>query len=489
MEEELKEELVVKKWWGENAAELNKSPQNVVSDFVKWIKQAIVVSAIRSPDFNTTDNLIELAELLELNNKEKIYSKINEIKDFHINIIKEKNLDSPKLIKEVKNFFDENLIKKIKNYLSEDNKININKKNDYSINNWDKTFSLIWFWEELSAFIQAKLINNLEKDWLEAEVVDLEWITDWLDSDIVIGLAKSITERVSLVLNDGKVPIISWYIPGFESWIENVIWRWYTDANAAMLSIWFSESYKTTLEIQKSVDWILSIDPRILENWKAQLIEQMDYLTAKEITWVRGSQAKLLHSQVLRKELLKAWIDVKLFNPFGESKGTIISKNKNPNSNWVEYIWARENVIFFSISSWEMSDSGILSSIFEVVKKYNISVDIVSTSETEISFTIDDNVEEERLKSLSNDIRKKIGIRENDDINFVKYEKDKALIFCIWQNLKHSVWALARATKVLQEANINSVMVSQWSMERCIVFWIEEKDMKKAANLLHKEFI
>jgi len=78
-----------------------------------------------------------------------------------------------------------------------------------------------------------------------------------------------------------------------------------------------------------------------------------------------------------------------------------------------------------------MSDSGILSSIFEVVKKYNISVDIVSTSETEISFTIDDNVEEERLKSLSNDIRKKIGITENDDINFVKYEKDKALIFCI----------------------------------------------------------
>jgi aspartokinase len=36
-----------------------------------------------------------------------------------------------------------------------------------------------------------------------------------------------------------------------------------------------------------------------------------------------------------------------------------------------------------------MSDYGVLSKVFDVVKSYGISVDIVSTSETEISFTID----------------------------------------------------------------------------------------------------
>jgi aspartokinase len=32
-------------------------------------------------------------------------------------------------------------------------------------------------------------------------------------------------------------------------------------------------------------------------------------------------------------------------------------------------------------------------------------------------------------------------------------------------------------------------MVSQWSMERSMVFWIDNKDMKRVVNLLHEEFI
>lgn len=41
-------QLKVKKWWWENAAELTKSPTNVVNDFTDWIKQVVVVSAMRS---------------------------------------------------------------------------------------------------------------------------------------------------------------------------------------------------------------------------------------------------------------------------------------------------------------------------------------------------------------------------------------------------------------------------------------------------------
>lgn len=108
----------------------------------------------------------------------------------------------------------------------------------------------------------------------------------------------------------------------------HTIWRWYSDATAAMTSVWLSRLwYDITLEIQKSVKGMLSSDPRVV-NEKTKLIEQIDYLTAKEITGIRWAQAKLLHNQVLRKELQEAWIKVRLFDPFSDSKGTLISKLK-----------------------------------------------------------------------------------------------------------------------------------------------------------------
>ncbi len=487
------EKLKVKKWWGENASEFRKSPQNILDDFLQWNKQLVVVSAIRSSKFNTTDNLIELANLItkDIN---LAYKKIEELKNFHIKTLKEKIWENDYMERQIINYFDLNLTKVIKywNELDQNNKLYPCKDNDYCINYKDKKISLIWFWEELSAFVQKELINDLNVYWLKADVLDLNWIIENLgekQEDIFSQLAISIKNRILILLNEWKIPIIPWYIPWFDKWIENFIWRGYSDATASITAIWLSSVYDITLEIQKSVEWVLSADPRLLDDEKPKLIESLDYITAKEITWVRWSQAKLLHSQVLRKELLNTWIKIKLFDPFSETKWTIISRYKNNNSSWVEYIWSRDNIIFFTISSWDMSSSWILSSIFWVTHNYGVSVDIVWTSETEVSFTIDNWVSNEILEGVSNDIRESLWINEENEANFVKYARNKALIFCIGQNLNHTLWSLARASKVFWGWQINAILVSQGAMERSMVFGIESSSMRKAVNLLHKEFI
>ena len=487
------QQLKVKKWWWENAAEFKKSPENVILDFKNSIKQVIVVSAVRSDSFNTTDNLINVAELLNKWDLDEAYEKIVDIEEFHKKVLIEKYWENEEIKNFITNYFIDNLWRKINDWINykSDDKIYPIKDNDYTIWYWDESFSIIGFWEELSANLQVKLINNLDIDWLKAKKVDLNWIVKWLEKEsesvIFEKLSSEIRNRVEEILELNEVPIISWYIPGFKWWIENKIGRWYSDATAAMTSVWLWEKYDVTLEIQKSVLGMLSADPRIISD--AKLIESIDYLTAKEITGVRWSQAKLLHSQVLRKELLKKWINVRLFDPFSHSKGTLITKNKNPDSSGIEYIWARDNIIFFSISSWDMADSWILAKVFEAVKKYNISVDIVSTSETEISFTIDNWIKNEILDSLVKDIQKQLDIEENDDINFVKYEKNKALLFCIGQNLAQSTWALSKATTALALENINVELMSQWSMERSMVFGIDAYNKNNAIEILHKEFI
>jgi len=471
--------LKVKKWWWENASELIKSPNNIVNDYQKWIKQVVVVSAIRDDKTNTTDNLIEIWKLLWEKNIDfyKVKEKIEKIRDFHISIAKEKWVKNFDKIKDyIINKFEQFLMKITYN-ISSHNWIIPNKENDYSVQWIDKKISILWIWEILSAEIQKLTINNLDIEWLNAEIVNLDNITKNINNndtqtDIFQKLSKEISEKVISILDNWNIPIISWYISWFEKWYNNIIWRWYTDATASITAVWLSEKYDVILEIQKSVKWMLSADPRIVK-WKTKLIENIDYLTAKEITWVRWAQAKLLHSQVLRQELQKAWIKIHLFDPFKNTKWTIISRNKSEISNGIEYIWWRNNITIFSVSSWNMSSKWILSEISLIANQY-ASIDIVSTSETEISFTIDWELSDNQLIELSNKIRKSLNITDDWYENFVKYYKNKALIFCIWQNLSHNLWSLWRAASTLSNWWINIEMVSQWTMERAIVFEYNE---------------
>jgi aspartate kinase len=367
-----------------------------------------------------------------------------------------------------------------------------NKDNDYLVQWINKKISILWIWEIISAEIQSMIINNLKINWLHAETVELNHITNTINSNdneniIFQKISKEISNKVISIIEKWYVAIVPWYISWFENGIENTIWRWYSDATASMTAVWLSNSYNVTLEIQKSVQWMLSADPRIVKK-NTKLIENIDYLTAKEITWVRWAQAKLLHSQVLRKELQESWIKVHLFDPFQNTKWTIISKNKSKISSWVEYIWWRDNITVFSVSSWDMNSKWILSEISLIANEY-ASIDIVSTSETEISFTIDWELNDKKLEELSNKIRKSLNISEDWYENFVKYHKNKALVFCIGQNLSNNLWSLWKAATTLSKWWINIEMVSQWTMERAIIFWIEWKNLNKAINLLHEEFI
>lgn len=492
----MNKELKIKKWGWENAAELIKSPQNIVEDFKKWIKQAVVVSAIRTPEYNTTDNLIELWNMLTEKNIDfdKIKAKIKEIKNFHLEIVEKKWVNNiEKINKYIIKRFDEFLMQ-ISYNLWNHNWITPSIDNDFLVK-WidDKEVSVLWFWEIISAEIQNLIINGLKIEWLQSESVHLNNITKNTGNlssqkEIFEVLSKRISKQVSDILEKWNVPIIPWYISWFENWIENAIWRWYSDATASMTAVWLSSNNEVTLEVQKSVEWMLSADPRIVKWNKTKLIEKIDYLTAKEITGVRWAQAKLLHSQVLRKELQNSWINVHLFDPFKNTKWTIISKNKCIKSSWVEYIWWRDNITVFSVSSWDMNSKWILSEISLIANEY-ASIDIVSTSETEISFTIEWNLKKQQLEQLSSRIRTSLNIKEDWYENFVKYKENKALIFCIWQNLSNNLWSLWRAATTLSEWWINIEMVSQWTMERAIIFWIEWEKLHEAINLLHEEFI
>lgn len=489
----MRPELRVKKWGGENAAELTRSPQNIVLDFQNGVKQVVVVSPIRSPEFNTTDHLIKIGKVLSQNPSfEAVQVFIDELKEFHFTIVDEKIAGETS---EIKSYINEAFLhctKNIQGYLQSPWNVVPSKENDYSINTELWLFSIVWFWEVLSAYIQEKVINNLWIEWLKAEFVDLTGIVgnhnkNLPEIELFTSLSAEFSQRVWKVIDAWKVPIIPGYIPWFENGIENAIGRGYSDATASMTAVGTSKMYEVTLEIQKSVLWMLSSDPRVVK-WGTKLIPQIDYLTAKEITGTRGAQAKLLHHQVLRRELQEAEIKVRLFDPFSESRGTLITKAKDQMASGVEFIGGRKNVVFFSVSSGKMQWEWILSDIFKIVKNY-ASVDIISTSETEISFTIESWLSPEKLEEMATKIRVALALVEDGYENSVTYETDRALVFCIGQNISNRVGILAKSANALADAGINIEMVSQGMLQRAIVFWVDAKEMDMAVNVLHEALI
>ena len=498
-------DYIIKKLWWENAAELSKSTKNIYNDFLEGNFQAVIVSAMRSPSFNTTDKLIQLwKEISDENVDIKIVKNIiNDLKQFHLDILNEKLLCSKnKLIELVIREFDflDNIIL---NYISEKwEKIIPSSFNDYSIRieNWNFV-SILWFWEAVSCKIFSEVIDTISAKWICSKSIDLsnlvtkEELNNKKEKEIFNILSIKISKIVEENISKWFIPVLSWYIGFFEKWIENTIWRGYSDATAAVCTVGLARKwYWVVLEIQKSVKWLLSADPRILKNPSdAKIIKKLNYLMAREITWDSWAQAKLLHHQTLRSEVQEAWVKIHLFDPFGEDDGSWIinredidlSKIKNTD---VSFIWWRKNVTFFSISSGKMFEEGILAKLFSIVKDY-FSVDIVSASETEITFTMDSCwICDERLEELKEKIREWFCL-DNWEMEFVEYTKNKSLIFCVWENLRNHVWLLAKTTWVLWKNNINIELASQWRLQRAMIFWIDSKDMVKAVNVLHDEFI
>lgn len=499
-------DYIIKKLWWENVAELAKSAKNIYKDYIEGKLQAVIVSAIRSPHFNTTDKLIEL--WLELQkgkiDVKLIAKKINELENFHLNILEEKILCSKsKIVTVIQESFI-SLRKNVDLFIQNKSKQIIPTiQNDYTIENssWE-LFSVLWFGEAVSCRVFSSVVDSTSTDWVISKSVDLsniiaKWSLVWKDEkEIFQILSIKLSSIIEKQVNWGNIPVLSGYIGTFKQGIQSAVWRGYSDATAAICTVWLAQKWHNVIfEIQKSVKGLLSCDPRFLKNPDdAQLIPELDYLTAREITGDCGAQAKLLHHQTLRSEVQEAWVKIHLFDPFNSSDGSwIIHKNRKENKSekcsWVSFIGGRENVIFFSISSWKMFENGILSRLFDVVKNY-YWVDIVSASETEVSFTIDWCwVENKKLEAMVEEIRNEFGMWENNEIEFIEYRKNKSLIFCVGQHMKNYVWLLSRATRILGENNINIEIASQGRLQRAMIFGIDECDMKKAVNVLHTEFI
>lgn len=223
------------------------------------------------------------------------------------------------------------------------------------------------------------------------------------------------------------------------------------------------------LEIFTDVDGILTCDPRMLP--EARLIRRLSYKEASELAFFG---AKVLHPKTILPAVEKN-IPVAIRNTFRtDGSGTRIIGRHSP-EKMVKAIAFRENVTMINIYSNRMLGAfGFLNKVFDIFSHFETSVDLVATSEVNISLTIDDNSNLDKIIGA-------LGKFSSTDVN-----TECAIISAIGEGIRDTAGMAARFFGVLRGVNIRMVSIGASDVNIGIV--IDRKRLKDSVVALHKEF-
>jgi aspartate kinase len=226
------------------------------------------------------------------------------------------------------------------------------------------------------------------------------------------------------------------------------------------------------IEIWTDVDGILTADPKIVP--EARVLETVTFQEASELAYFG---AKVLHPSTILPAVEKD-IPVHVYNTKRpESKGTHIVSTETGEGDhkFVKSIAYKKRITVVNVYSTRMLLAhGFLKSIFEVFDKFGTPVDIVSTSEVNVSLTIDDISQLEEI------------VKELRTFSSVTVEHGKAIICLVGEKMRYTPGIAARVFSAVREVNIN--MISQGASEINLSFIVNESDIVAAVQKLHHEF-
>ena len=138
------------------------------------------------------------------------------------------------------------------------------------------------------------------------------------------------------------------------------------------------------IEIWTDVDGVRTADPRSVKNTK--YLEKISFEEAAEMAHFG---AKVLHPLTIEPAVKKN-IPIYVLNSMNPSgKGTAILRNELIEDG-VKSVSFKENIKVINIFSTRMiNTSGFLRRVFEIFSESKVSVDLISTSEANISVTVD----------------------------------------------------------------------------------------------------
>ena len=224
------------------------------------------------------------------------------------------------------------------------------------------------------------------------------------------------------------------------------------------------------IQIWTDVDGMLTADPGIVPH--AHRVKMISFTEAAELAYFG---AKVLHPSTVVPAIDRNIPVLILNSRRPQVEGTRIVAEPVTTTNLVKSIACKSNVTVLNIHAARMFLAyGFMRRIFEVFERYQTSVDMIATSEVNVSLTVDQS---EHWSEIVKDLR---------EFSEVSVEENEAIICIVGDNIRYTPGVAARVFKAL--AGVNVRMISQGASALNLGFVVASEDLRAAVSALHAEF-
>lgn len=333
-------------------------------------KILIVVSAM-----GKTTNSLELVVKNYFENNEELQFSINEVLDYHLNILDDLFNENIHPIY----FETKEIIENLKIFLKR------NKSPNYSFV-YDQVVS---FGEILSTKIISAYLNyiNIESNWVDARLF-IKTDSKFRDANLKWELTqKNITEKI----DNSLLNITQGFVSSDENNFTTTLGREGSDYSAAIFAYCLNAESVT---IWKDVPGVLNADPRVFKN--PRLLNKISYTEAIELAFYGASVIHPKTLQPLQKKEIPLYVK-SFLEP--EGSGTAISRGTKIDPEIPCFI-VKRNLSLIKLSSLDFSFivEDNISDIFQILYENKMKVDLIQNSAISFSVCVYDKYY--RLKEL-----------------------------------------------------------------------------------------
>ncbi len=436
--------MIVMKFGGSSVkdAEMFRQVASIIKDRIEQ-KPVIVLSAVKG----TTDSLI--ASIKEAT--EGKFDSYTSIVENHTKILEDLGLPQD-LVKEE---LDE--LKKALEVI-EKTKEESKKLLDY----------ISYFGERMSTKILAAHLDSTQtssKSYISGDI-GLKTDSNFGDATMLSGSFEKMNENISKM---DHVPVITGFGGKDENGEFTTFQRGGSDYVAALIG---SAVDAKEIQIWTDVNGIMTANPQVVKN--AKTIPILSFKEASELAYFG---AKVLHPKTILPAIEKS-IPVLVLNTFEpDNTGSKIVK-ETEHKEIIKAISYKKGITVISVESTRMLNAhGYLAKIFEAFSKHGKSVDMISTSEVDVSITIDND---ENLDLIAEELK---------DIANIEVKNNKAIMYVVGEGMKHRPGTAGKIFEILGKQDVNVEMISQCFDEISIGFVIDQELTEKALSALHQEVL
>ncbi|MDX1582754.1 MAG: bifunctional aspartate kinase/diaminopimelate decarboxylase [Thermoanaerobaculia bacterium] len=253
---------------------------------------------------------------------------------------------------------------------------------------------------------------------------------------------------------------------------ETVLLGWGgSDASAACLAVKLDAD---RAELWKDVPGLFTTDPRIVPS--ARLLRTVDYDEAEEMA---TSGAEIIHPAAIAP-LRDASIPLEIRSIRKPDAEHTVIGDRAVRGAQVKAISSRRGITLISIDTTRMwHEVGFLARIFEVLAGYDLSIDLVTTSETNVTVSLDP------VSDLEPAV---IGKAVQALRSFCKAETIKpcAIVSLIGRDLRKILPELSPALTALDEQPVH--LISQSASDVDFTFVVDEQYADRVVRRLHATF-